>query len=387
VPSLASLAILLLVGACGRLGFRDVPPPDAAAAIDAPPPDKLTCGAPARFEIAGMPDRVAAAPTARGYQVFAIDAAGDVRGVAYEFQAGALVARGADVPVGSDATGALGATAVEGGVLVVMPYGRPDASGTAVLPLDGRLAPRAMPQRLAGWFGGPGTITTSTTGEIAMLGTLANAEVNVQLVSPLGVELTAQRPVVPKTDAATQPTIVAAGAGYVVTWSANATSPNQVRAALLDSKLTMTSLVTPISAAIDDAFLPRVAYAAARDTYLFAWTQKLAAGGDAIGLGMRDGELGDTRGAVSYTPTGARPAIASGSDDFLVVWQDTEQPSGLAAARITTDGVITPMPIAGDGDGAKAVSWDVVVRDGQPALVWVEGGGAGARLWFDPLCR
>lgn len=381
---LVSLTIIPLVAACGRLGFRDAPAPDAEPA-DAPPPDRLTCGAPARFAIPATTARLAAAPTAHGYQLFTIDNLGDVHGQAYEFTAGALVARVTDAPVGADATGVLDATPVGDGALLVMPYGRPSATGTTVIPLDGKLEPRGAAQQLEGWFGGPGAIATSSTGAIAMLGTLTTGEVDVKLVSPLGVELAAQRPVVSKADAATQPTIVAGATGYVVTWSANAASPNEVRAELLDAQLAVTDPAVPISAAATEAFLPRVAYAAGRDTYLFAWTEKAGGSGDVIGLSLRDGKLGATRGAVRFAPKGANPRIVAGTDDFLVVWDDFVQPSRLDAARITADGVVTPMPIT--GTGAKAVTWDVVVRGGQPALIWVEGDAAGANVWLDPVCR
>lgn len=383
---LACLTIVPLIAACGRLGFNDTAVTDAAGPADAPLADRLACGKPAQFTVPATTARIAATRTAKGYAMFAVDDTGALHGQAYDFSGGTLAAHGAGGSLAINATGPLGVAAVGNGVMLVVPTGRPAATGTQLLALDALLAPTGNAAPTAGWYGGPGALAVSSLGAIAALGTLDNREVDVKLVSPLGADLGAFHPAVDKADLATQPTIVSSGGGYLVAWSANAASPNEVRAEVLDAQLGIVQQPVTISQPLGDAFLPRVAYAAAQNTYLFAWTQKIG-GNDVIGLSLRDGKLATLPGdAANFTPPGGSPSVVAGDADFLVVWQDDALASRLGAARITANGEITSLIIK--GSGGKAVSWDLVVRNGQPALVWLEAGATvnTVNVWIDPLC-
>jgi hypothetical protein len=373
---------VLSLAACGRLGFRDVPADAPVVEVAPDAPSLLTCGAPERLALAGATS-IAAVATAAGYLVVSIDAAGNVRARTAAVRGGALVTA-ADAPIASDASGTVSAIAAADGALIVLPYGRPTATGTAVLALDASLGVVGTPARFDGWIAGPGAVARAASGELTIAVTLPSGEVDVAHVGATGELVGAAAPAVSKTEAATLPTVVAGPAGVTLAWSANAASPNQVRAGRIDD-LVNGATATPISTGPFDAFVPRVAYAAASDSYLFAWMEK-ASGGDVIGFALRDGKLG-ARAAVSFTPPGNRPAVVAGDHDFLAVWQDDAAASGLAAARITADGAIMPMTIP--GAGGKALAWDVVVRDGQPAVAWLENTGAATppTLWLDPVCR
>jgi hypothetical protein len=372
-----ALLWLPIVAGCGRLQF-DPSTPDVgpAAALD-----HLTCGAPARFSVGAAPARLGALATPQGYNVFLADGAGNVHGFTYEFEAGTLVPRLEDVPLTSNANGPIAAIALGDQRLLAVSYGRPSATGTQLVPLDAQLVLRGQPVQQEGWFGGASTIATTRNGAIALLGQLGAKEVDAKLVSPLGTDLGAAHPLIDKADAAGQPTILPVATGFLVAWAASAPSPDQIRAEILDEQFAITTPATPISTGTQfDAVLPRVGYSAASDSYVFAWVEKTSTG-DQIGISVRDGHLQETQ-HVMIGP-GYAPAVVGGDTDFLIVWQNGTQ---LAAARITPSGKFTLLSIMGSSTG-KFAAWDLVVRNGQPAVAWVETGGAGANLRLDPLCN
>jgi len=129
----------------------------------------------------------------------------------------------------------------------------------------------------------------------------------------------------------------------------------------------------------NDSEIPRVAYAAVSDSYVFTWIEKTSMG-DQIWISLRDGSLGETQHLMlGY---GYAPAIVAGDNDFLMVWEAGTQLDG---ARVTADGKVTLVSIM--GSGGKLAAWNLVVHNGQPAVVWVETGGTGPNLRLDPLCN
>jgi len=371
------LFVLPIVAACGRMGFD---PGSGSNATPDAPPDHLTCGAPAQFSVGATTSHVSAATTPTGYNVFTVDGTGNVAGFIYEFQTGTLTQQAGDVLLMSNATGPVGSLALGDQSILAVPYGRPSATGTALLPLDAQLTMRAQPARQDGWFGSVSALAPTPGGGQAFLGQLANGEVDAKLVSPLGVDQGAAHPVIGAAEGVSLPTILPIPAGFLVAWEADSPSPNAVRAEVLDPQLAITTPPTTMSFDMQfDSEIPRVAYSATSDTYAFTWMEKTSMG-DQVWLSLRNGSLGETQHRM--LGDGYAPAIVAGDHDFLVVWENGSQLDG---ARVTADGKITLVSIM--GSGGKFAAWDLVVHNGQPAVVWVEANGTGPNLRLDPLCN
>jgi hypothetical protein len=324
--------------------------------------------------------------------VFTVDGTGQVQGFSYAFDTNDLAtARLAkqvgDVPVGTNATGSIGAFALGDDVLVAMPYGRPNATGTALIPLDAQLGSRGAPVRRDGVYGAGATLARNSNGALVFATQPTLKEVDLQLVTSLGTDDASVAPV-QVTDGTAEmdsPTILAVGANFLVVWNA-IVGPSALHAQIFDDRLVAQTLIKKVS--FDQPTgteSPRAAYAAAADRYLFAWHQKVTTGsGDEVWLSLRDGSLTEIK-AIRVASQGILPVIVAGDSDFLVVWQDGGSPSHLGAARIAMDGAVTPVGVP--DTGGTAAGWDLVVHNGQPALAWVETNGTGPNLWLDPLCH
>jgi hypothetical protein len=390
------LALTLPFAAC-RFGFEPHQSPDATVdtPADAPLP-LLPCGSPSQFAFT-MPSAVAgsgsanmdepvpviaATATDAGYYVLAVGPTGGVHGFSYLFHDGVVAPAVVDAPVFSGATGTLAAIPTSDGVIASIVYGRPDAIGTALVPLDASLAAHGQPQRYQAWFGSDATIARASDGTLAFLGT--TTDVAAKLVATDGTARGAEHTVIDRSDSANAPTITASNTGFIVTWTATSVSPHEVRARLVDKQL---AAPNPQPTAINTAAMfngqtPRASYAAGPDRYLFAWWFKDGMSNDEVWVSLRDSALSEIR-AVQLTKRGKFPKVVAGAKDFLVVWQDLDSTSQLGAARVNFDASIVPLTVSGGG-GASLV-WDVVSRAGQHALIWVESG-ASTRVWLDPLC-
>jgi hypothetical protein len=394
--------VLSLAAACGRAGFDERPQPDAAiidGAPDAPAPPVFACGASAavQFPFSGAVEQLSATATLHGYDALAVNAS-EVRGYAYDFTgtgtASSLTASRNNVLVAGGAAAAIGAFAIDDDVLVTLPYQNGDAAGTALLPLDRQLASRGAPVQHDATFGAAGSIAHTADGAVVFLSqSFADdgqpAQVTAQLISRLGAAAgAAQLPVelVPASEVPNTPTITAAGARFVVSWTSAVTSPRQVFGRVLDAQLRAFSPATQISVAPDvTPVAPRVAYARGADRYLFAWYQKVN-GGDQIWGSLRNADLSPAGDPFLIATQGVFPVVAASDTDFLVVWSDGKTPPRLGAARVTKDGVATPRTITSATNGTAA-GWDLTARYDQPALVWVEVNADGTeQLWIDPLC-
>jgi hypothetical protein len=188
-------------------------------------------------------------------------------------------------------------------------------------------------------------------------------------------------PVIDGAEHANSQMILPAKNSFLLSWA----STSQVRAALLDPQLVSKSPVT-ISPVTSAANAPRAAYLASADRYLFVWYEKISSV-DYIWGSLRDADLVERGGgpiAISGTAAGMLPVVVAGLDDFLVVWQDKTADYHLGAARVSKDGAVTQPGIR--SNGGAAVAWDLVVRFGQAALVWLETG-VGLNLRLDPICN
>lgn len=370
---------LSLVAGC-RVGFDRVP---SDAAGDAGPPPVLPCAAPPHFALGGTAAAVAATATATGYYAFVVDGVGDVHGSSYRFDGGELVAGRTDVVYSGATIKGAAAAAIPVGdqVLLATLYGQPDPAGLVLVPRGADLADAGGPRTHAGWFGLDGTIARAPDGALALLGVQSNLDVEVELVAQSGAEAGAEHVMVDRGEAVNSAAITAADGGFLLTWSASAPSPNQIRAVRLDPALAATALPTTINTgAMFDGNDPRAAYAPAASRYLFAWWQKPS--NDEVWVSLRDDQLTEIT-AVRLSAHGKSPRVIAGDGDFLVVWQDDSYTSGLAAARVGFDGRPSLLTVPADG---KALGWDLVTRAGQPALIWLQDGPP-VTLRLDPLCN
>lgn len=402
------LTILSVVSAC-RGNFQQEL--DAAPAPPDAPPPQLSCD-PKRFSAAGMVspaaalqdpalvNQIAVAPTPRGYHVFFVDAVNALHGVSFELVGNDLVetARTA-APILTDVSGAIGAvalppdTADNAEVLLAVPC---SSTSTALISLDSKLQ-RASDGAAAftdaihdGWMGGRGSLVRADGNRLLFLAMKdGTSELYAKRVSRAGVDQDGGTPRQVSTGgfAPSGQRIVPAGSGYMVLWDAAGQTPNEVQATMLDGQLGVTTPPTKISPDItetmSDSDLPAAAYSEASRVSLFTWVIKVSR--DQLWFSLRDEQLQKTS-PVAMTPEGNEPQIVAGDDDFLVVWTDAGGSQQLSAARIGTDGSFIRPGLS--TTGGRAPAWDVVVRDGQPALVWFEEiTGGESYLWFNALCR
>jgi hypothetical protein len=393
--------ILSLAAACGRAGFDERPVSDAAmidGAPDAAPP-VFACGASAavQFPFSGAVEQLSATATLHGYDVLALSAS-EIRGYTYDFAgtgtASSLTASRSNVLVGSGAAAAVAAFAIDDDVLVTMPYLNGNDAGTDLLPFDHALVSRGTPIQRPATLVTAGGIAHTAAGAVAVLGQSFTADaqpaqVTAQLISRLGAAVdAAQQPVelIPATEVPNTPTITAAGASFLMSWSSATTSPRQVFGRVLDAQLRAVAPASQISVAPDvTPVAPRVAYAAGADRYLFVWYEKVNSV-DQIWGSLRNADLSPVGAPFQIATQGVFPVIAASDTDFLVVWSDGNQTPRLGAARVTKDGERTQLAVTSATNG-KVVGWDLTVRYDQPALVWVEANADGTeQLWIDPLC-
>jgi hypothetical protein len=283
----------------------------------------------------------------------------------------------------SGATGTVGAIDTGDGILAAIAYGRPDSTGTDLVPLDARLAPHGTLQRYTAWYTLDSAIAGSSGGALVFLGGQPNNDVLAKRVSPTGMDLGPSRQVIDGAEGISAATIIPAGARFLVTWDAATPSPNQVRAEVIDDLLSVVVPPTTINpGAMFDGNSPRAGYAASADRYLIAWSFKTSSS-DELWVSLRDGQLTEQR-AVRLSTHGVLPRVVAGKDDFLVAWKDTNTTSWIAAARVRFDGSVVPLVVS--GNGGKALGWDLATRAGQPALIWIENS-ATPGMWLDPLCN
>ena len=110
--------------------------------------------------------------------------------------------------------------------------------------------------------------------------------------------------------------------------------------------------------------------------------QKPGTPADQIRISLRDHNLNEI-GVAQNIGNGNLPLVVAGKDDYIVAWRIDDVRIG--AARVKADGSV--LPVAIEGTAQTAIGMELVVRDGQPALVWVEAAmTGGATVRFDPLC-
>jgi predicted small lipoprotein YifL len=391
-----TLVLLLIplapLAACGRAGFDELPPP-ADVAPDAPPP-VLSCDAAPRFMSGTTTTRLAATSTQDGYLVLSLDGNGQITGSSFQFSATdpmhPLTQATASVPIMSDAN-SVAAFAIGGSLFASVPFGKTSLTGTKFVSLDPQLMTVGTPTMSDGWYSGAAMLARGTASNFALLAqSLSTGEVDVGLFAADSTQLIPTQPVIQGSPLPANPTIISATqpggtARFLVSWNAPG-SPDAIHAQVLDDQLIPRTAVTKISA--DPTFgsqNPRAAYAPGADRYLFAWSEKVGSGMDQVWLSLRDGNLAEVVPPIKIAAQGVLPVIAAGDDSFLVVWQDGGDPYRLGAARVAKDG--TNMALGIPTTGGTTAGWDLVVHDGQPALVWVEANGTGPNLWLDPLCH
>jgi hypothetical protein len=159
----------------------------------------------------------------------------------------------------------------------------------------------------------------------------------------------------------------------------------ELDAALLGDQLAAGPTQTINADPNNNSLVPAAGYSASAKKYLFAWAVKH--NGDSVLLRMRDEQLADAPGMLDFLEIGYAPKIAGGDKDFVVAWDNgTQQGGPPGAARVLPDGSVSVRGVTNTGGKAARYTWDLVVRNGQPVLIWAEQGGSGPDLWIDALC-
>lgn len=390
----------VVLGAGCRVGFQERP--DGQPPADAIPPDApalLSCGSATRFPMVKAPQQLAATATADGYNLITSDGS-EVRGFSYRFVNNALVAQRGDVPLFSGVVGEITTITTGGQTLLGVTSGpatppvfAPGAGfqdlqlydTTTLISLDAQLGMAGAPTTHKAWVGGIGSLARNGSGTLGFLGTQvpSDGEVNVRIVAFDGMAEGPPHVVIPSGGRA--PSLTAAGDEFLVVWDSYSETSEKVRASL--HAMTSTSFVTRVAATListdpmNDAFNARAAHLAATGTSLIAWTQKPGDPLDHIWISLRDRDLNEI--VTKEVGQGNQAMVVAGERDFLVVWRIDG--IRLAAVRVTPEGVVQPVTI--EGTARDALGMDLVVRNGQPALVWIEASdNGGATVRFDPLC-
>ncbi len=387
------IVMAVVVGAGCRVGFQERP--DGQPPVDAIPPDGpalLACGQAARFPMAKAPLQLAATATTDGYNLITSDGS-EVRGFAYRFVDDALVAQRGDVPLFTGVVGEITTIATGGQTLLGVTSGPPaGAAGgnfgpiydtTTLIPLDAQLDPAAAPATHSAWIGGTGSLARNASGALGFLGTkVPSDEIDVRIVAADGTARGPSHVVIP--GGGISPSLTAAGDEFLVVWSKYADFANVYASLSTITSESSLPRVQPIvinKASMNDAFNARAAHLPASGTSLIAWTQKPGDPLDHIWISLRDRDLNEI--VTKEIGEGNQAMVVAGERDFLVAWR--VDGIRLAAARVTPEGVVQPVTI--EGTARDAVGLDLVVRNGQPALVWIEASDAGgATVRFDPLC-
>lgn len=380
MKSLGLLAVIPLIGAC-RLGFDAVPDDPADAAVVDTPPTVLGCNTQPAFRLAAMPRKVAATAWRDGYLVVTADATGVVRASSFRFAGDTLVPDQQDVPVASGMSdvGSVGTIALGDRMLLVVPQ---DA-GTQLITIDHALDPKSgeVADHPA-WLGGAATVATNNAGQVAFVAQHATSgQIGAFLVggdpTPLVIAAAGEQ--------AISPSIMPAGANFLVVWDVVGPNHRIVRAELVAAaggKLQVVHGATRVSTDnMFDAENPRGAYLASADRYLTAWMKKT--NGDEIWASVRNPDLSADGAELKLGALGNEPRVSAGTDDFLVAWKSADR---MFASRVTTAGSFTMIDVP--TAGGTIADWDVVSRAGQTAVVWAEADGGGAAMVkFDPLCH
>lgn len=396
------LALPVALAACGRIGVDAIAPdgsvmePDASpdAPPDAPPPPTLACGTPVTFALNGSTDGLFATATPTGYAMFTRDVEGNVLGFTYDFDGTGLLKAGVRrKAIGSEATNVLIPVAMGSDLLLAMPYGLDQSTGTDLFWLDAQLTARTANPTRYDRIAPAGGLVRNAQGVAALLTqTIAPDDMTDELTEARLVTAAGNESAVPAAIAnATNsdfPSLAPHAKGFIATWFAPRV-PQGIKAVHLDNTLAVTSTEPTLISSDLDASQVRAAYLAAADRYLFVWFRKTDTGADEVVMTMRNGDLSAIENfppeiLLSGTDRAFEPVVVAGNDDFLVAWETVREDGAtfdVAAARVSKKGEVFRPTIA--RTGGETIAWDLVVKDGQPALVWLEDP---ASLRFDAVC-
>lgn len=366
------LAAVQLVGvACGRLDFDE-------HALDG-----FVCNEPQRFQTPGAEiAALAATPTADGHLVATVDMRGNLAAWSFARRFDRLDVTASNLAIDDDVTTTLSLTSIGSKVMVAGITGVATPTGTRIWPRSSDGAERSMPVDHPE-FAADTAIAVSSDGVLAFSD--IDASTLAVRLRPLDVTGDYAAPpiiVVDATEKATHATIGPGGPGYVVQWTSSAATPDALKLALVDADGNLIAGPVQTNITTEGPGRPRVAWSSDTDTYLVSWFEKNATDDD-VWFQLRGADLSPLTMAGILAPHAVRPEVAIDSDGFWVTWKDL-QTNTLAAAHVSATGVVTPRVVTSSGGTPK--QWTMLRAGGQSVLVWIEAGGSGPDLWFDPLC-
>ncbi len=361
------IASLPLIAACGRLDF-------AAEA--------LSTGQSARFPIdASDVTALVAVATPTGFAVVTSRAGGAVTGSTFDFDQGQLTATTQNTALATSPTGSIGAASNGSDVMVAALDGSP-ATGTSLYPRGAQLAAMAAGASRAGQLAVTNPVASAGDGFAFASVVPATLEVDAHMVSGLGVDTGAPVQIIAGAELPEEASIVPAGGGFAVSYTATAGSPKAARVELLDANFTVTD--GPVTANItpEDAFHVRVAWVEESSVNLVAWSEKDVTASDDVWAQVLGPDLEPVTQPTLIAHYSVDPEITADGTGFWLVWEDTSgTPSFLDSAHVGPDGTLTPHAIGSSGGAPGA--WCVLDRLDQPVLVWTEIGGTGPDLYID----
>jgi hypothetical protein len=188
-------------------------------------------------------------------------------------------------------------------------------------------------------------------------------------------------------------TIIPAGDQALITWEN--TTTGMIEARLFSSSLSPVTAIQQLSTGSEPALTPRAAWSSKYDVYAFTWVQD-----GNIMVQLASSTLAAS-GAPIVVAAGAEPKITSDGSGFWIAFHELSTASTVAVAYVGPTGGVVPFAVHGSSNGCGEVDHDVFTFDGVPMLAWDErsgnassgdngcGTGSGVNpdpLWIVPMC-
>lgn len=189
-------------------------------------------------------------------------------------------------------------------------------------------------------------------------------------------------------DAQYEPRLAALGDRAVVVWTDGSGAREEIHARMVHPGGSL--LGTERVIAEGDGHCSAPAVAAADDRWMVAWTEEVASGGTDVRARRLelDRELDATPLAIATAPDADEhsPAVAAGSDGFLIAWSARQAPQSTVHVRtvtatgvsapvaVTTSGVALAPVVAEPAPGRVLVAWQTGWR--REGIGWALLGGA-----------